>query len=1043
MSVGAYISGVKGKPGQLPPTVTYGGMNLVYPLEMPEIIRLVQDLTGYVPKVKLFRGATSGEFGDGMITIDRRIFKTPGLAAQVILHEIGHAADYFPHETLKRGNLLGHLLALHRFMRETWGNLSNKDLRAELIEVSKWWRPYDPVNDPPSYVKYRESARELYADAFSVMFNAPSELQARAPKFYKAFWENIDRRPPVKDALFSMLRLLSTGKVAVLEKRAQESEEMFFRGDEIFKRKVAEREARRRSFKGWWLELEQAFHDVFAPIIQKVIAAEKAGVNFAPSNDPRNIIEEARMVDNDNSRLLRRIFETVIQPIEDAGISVTQYGRYLMLRRIQAGDKGIPWPKGQTPETARIGLMKMRLDFGIDAMTRMERADKMFHDIVFEAVEEGVRVGSYNKQVFETTLKPNRDVYAAFAKLKHLQDFVPAGLKKLMGDFDEIANPFLSTVLKMISLNNLNAMQRMKNTTRDLLLNHFRGEIEEFQGKFIAPGVFTEPPPRADKGVLSMLENGRRAYYYVDPIIARVFERLTARQINPFLRVLDFVFRKIFYRSYITYSPSFLFFNPMRDFKRTWKNLPQGVSRWRLAKAYYDAFSEAVAHVRGMPGPLAREMMATYALGTPMESMASSHRSDPFADLMRRFHMLPDEQQWAFWDTVWGKPLRAVARGMEFFGQLQETLPKMAAYLITRKQLGMPVQPAAHHVRNFSGTPNVRKSGTAVQTMRALFPFYNVILQSWAADIKKMKPKSKSGWWFKWAISDGWFAIFTALASAGLLGLWLKELFGGISEYDKSNHNSIPVGTRKGGMFGRATTYLRFARDESSRLVSGVVYKVVRMLAGQSPESVSDLFEFGGGQVPTVNPAIKIPAYWAWAAAGGNPPDIFRGRPVMPKREYEAGGWHVAGSMARWTMHESGVDNWVAWNPNAETTTELVVSAIPGLKSFVKTSDFGYMEEQKAKMDAKEQARYQHLLGLPSNAQSLSLEWAALKNIDTHLRTAEQQTRYNRLNIWYNSVYRKEEEQIWNAMAAKNKAMADSARKILEIQSKPYEKTRR
>ena len=1042
---GGFVSGVSRMPGQLPVEVRYGGMELVHPMEMPEIVSLVRQLTGAFPKLRKFpsRGKmkTLGQFSDGMVTLDPMLFKNPAEAAAVLLHEVGHLVDYLPHETLKRGNLLGHLLALRGFLRGMSAGKSNKELREELLAVTQWWRPYDEVNDPPSYVKYRQSAEELYADAFSVLFNAPAELEARAPKFYKAFWTELDRRPPVKEALYNLVELLNRGKLSVLEMRAAQREAMFFKGDEILKGKAAEREQRRTSWKGYWLKLQQVVVDSNMPIVRKVQEAEARGVKFSASEDPRNILEEGLMKDNVNARFVRRMFEGVVQPIEEAGITVTQLGSYLFLRRITAGDRSdLANPLGTTPATARLDLLKMRLDLGMDAMTRMERAVEAFHSLVFEAVEEAVAVGSYNKRLFERTIKPQQDVYAAFAVLDYLDDYIPASVKKQVGTLKEVANPFTATVLKTVTLNNLNRIQRSKNATRDLLKHNFPGEIEKAEGRFLAPGVQARPLNRPDQAVLEILEDGRRAYYYVDPLIARAFDAMTPGEIAQVLKPFVWVFRKGFYRAYITYSPSFLLFNPQRDFKRAWRNLPAQVTRPQLVQYYTKVFRSAVSHVSGKPDDLAREMVANFALGTPFDALASQHRDDPFADIMRRFHMLPEAEQPKFWETHFGRPIKATADSVEFFGQLQETLPKMAAYRLLREHFGYTPAEAAREVRNYIGTPNVFVHGTGIKVIRAALPFFNVFVQGMRADIRKMRPKSQSGWLFKWAISDGWFAVFSALASAGLLGAALEELFGGISEYDKTNYNAVPIGLTQGGEMGSRTHYLRGGRDEASRVLSGMTYKLTRLLAGSSPEEVTDLLDFGAGQMPTVNPAVQIPIKWAQATTGKNPTDPFRGRPIMSRTEHGAGGVNRIKPMFKWTMKQTGMANFVGWNEHAETTTEMVMSAIPGIKSIYKVSDYGHREKQMADETADQAARFQHLLKLPDNARSLNLELNRLRGIDPQRRTPFQESRYMALGSWRNSTYRKYEELVWAAVQTGSQATAQFYRKELERQSKLYER---
>jgi hypothetical protein len=105
----------------------------------------------------------------------------------------------------------------------------------------------------------------------------------------------------------------------------------------------------------------------------------------------------------------------------------------------------------------------------MDKMTLLESAVKKFHDLVFEAVQEGVDVGVYNKDTYESTILPNRDSYAAFAVLDYLDEHVPAGIKKMVGTLKEVANPFTATVLKTVTLHNLISLQRSKMAARDLL----------------------------------------------------------------------------------------------------------------------------------------------------------------------------------------------------------------------------------------------------------------------------------------------------------------------------------------------------------------------------------------------------------------------------------------------------------------------------------------------------------------------------------------------------------------------------------------------
>lgn len=1024
-----------------------GGMQHVRPVEFPELVKLAKELMGSTPALKKFPKAAGmfyGRPGAPEIKLHPELFKSSADAAKVLAHEMGHLIDFLPDPdkfgnegTLKRGNVVGRLMTLRKFLKDTMGTLKNPELRDELLKVTQYWHPYNPATAPAHYVKYRESAVELYADALSVLFNSPGLLEQMAPKFYRAFWQNIDRKPDVKRALFDLQDFLSKGKINTLQQRAADIQEMFLKGEELLKRKAEERELRRTSWKSYWAEFKQQLFDKYQPVIDRAREVERKGGKIPPRQDPRNLIEEGLMTDNTNARFVKRMFEGVVKPVEDMGLSMEDLGQFLFLDRIRTGRSEIANPLGITPEAAREQMLKMRMDLGLNRMTLLQSAVQKFHDLVFESVREGVKVGSYNKETFSKVIEPNKDHYAAFAVLDYLEDYVPAGIREQVGTLKDIANPFTATVLKTITLNNLNAIQRAKNTTRDFLRSHFPAEIQPAPVKYGQ----SAPPAKQDRGIIRVLEDGEMKFYYVDPFIAEAFERGSPLGLERITRVLDFAFRKFFYPLFITYNPTFQFaFNPKRDFSRTWRNMPKGVGRIQMAKAYADVWKSAKSRAEGLPDNLATEMMANFAIGTPFDSFNQLHRDDQFADLLRRYHFLADEPTKSIWDSTVLKPVRAFGRWMEFYGMVLEGLPKMAAYKILTRDMGMAPKEAAGHIRNFAGTPNVFRKGKQVNAIRGVVPFFNVFLQGWRSDLQRMtSPKTAGGWWFKWAMNDGLLAVLTGLAVSGVLGAGLKSLFDGISEYDKTNYIVIPVGWTAGGDYGKKVTYIRIPRDESSRVLSGMVYKLFSVL-GANDKSMTELFDFGAGQIPSVNPAVQIPVKWSEYLSGDNPEDPFRGRPIIPSTEFEAGGLESLEPMALWTLQQSGASSWIHWNKNADTTTELTMSAIPGLNRLVKTSDYGYREQQMATEQKEDQKRAQHRLAMPDNVQKLLSEYFYLRGIDQTRRTPAQLTRYETLNVWYNSFYKPADESVVLANDAGEKDMAKALRKSLGEVSKSFEK---
>ena len=1042
MARGAFVSGAKTGPGKVPLTVTYGGMKFVHPLALPELVRLVRNLTGNVPAVRKLpqRGnqKTYGTFGDGMITLDPLIFKDPAQAGAVLAHELGHLVDYLPHETLKRGNLLGHLQALTGWLKQNFGALNNKELKNELLAVTKWWRPYDEANDPPTYVKYRQSPEELYADAVSVLFNCPAELEARAPKFYKAFWGALGQRPAVEASLFAIQDMLNTGMLHTAATREAELRENFRAGEAIWKNAVANRQKMAASFDGWWESLAQELYWEHYPMERRAATVEKRGVTLAPGKDPRHFLDDYGYRNTTVMAWGRHIFEKVLQPLEAAGLTIEDAGLYLFYKRIMDGDRAqLANSEGHTPDTARLGLLKMRLDLGMGKMTILEHHIQIFHDDVFKLAKQAVQCGAYNRQTFQTVIAPNRNSYATFAVLEYLDDYLPPGIQQQVGTLKATANSFPATILKSIGVINLIAAQQAKNKTVDFLQQYFADEITKAGD--------THPTVRKGKGIFKRLENGRPAFYYVDPYIAKEFEARPSTLLWSLVKPVDWAFRKLVYPFIITYNPAFLYMmQPGRDLQRTARNLP-GVRVTAAAQVpnYLRNLPNMPGRFNGQPSDIIREMEANLGIASPFDMITRGHRDDFMGDLMRKMSVLPSGTAKGFFNNPLLAPVRAVLDRMEFGGNVLIDLSKVAAYTQLRKQ-GLTPQQAAYWTRNYAGIPNLNKRGLLLKQVRALVPFWNVFLQGWRADAHlATDPTTRSGWWFRYMAGNGMLRCLIAAAAMGALSAALKELYDGIPSYDLANYLCIPIGWKAGGAFGRRVVYLRIPEDFTGRMIGGMISKGASHWSGRDA-NWGEMLSFGAGQFPEFNPAVTLPEQWAqFALAGHNPTDDFRGEPIISDKAFtvfKAGVSPVpaAGEMAHWTLNQSGVLNLFNYNPQANNTTELALSAVPGVNKFIKVSDGGFREAQRATQTEITAQRDMQELQLPAPVQALELEYWRLARINKDARTDAQNDRLSDLRLWYRNTYRPAMSDIGDAVADKNPAEAAALRSALDKDSAEY-----
>ena len=1070
-SVGLYRPNTRILPGRVP--VPMGGMAYVRPVEMPELVQLVKELTGKIPVLRRYRRALGRFYGGSMaIGLNPDIFQDPSAAAKTLAHEIGHLVDYLPTGTLKRGNLLGRLLTLNNFIKDSFGGVTvkAKEIRKELLRLTRYWKPYNPATDPPSYVKYRQSAKELYADALSVLLNSPGLLEKIAPKFYREFFTHLDRKPEVKAALIELQTLLAGGKLGVAAERAARLRAGFQQGEDIMKQAAEERAAKRRDWRGLWTELKQALFDANEPLHEKARALEKAGTPLPPARDPRLFMEEFDLAGNSTARLVDRIYRTVTLPVEAAGFTLDDLGEWMFLRRISGGDRApMANPGGMTPEAARLGLLRLRLQWGMDRVTALEAANKAFHDLVYDLAAEATEVGAYNRKTFEETITPNRDTYAAFGVLDYLQDYVPAGIKQQIGTLKDIANPFITTALKAVAMQNLISVQRAKWGAVEFLSSNFPGEIERSAGRMVADGIHLPPSVERGKGVLTVLDNGRPAYFIVDEPVARMFEHQAPGALERAMTVLTYGFRRVFYPMWITYNAAWQVANVARDFSRTQRNIYAMTGRKvgvvDVAKAYQEMFSTAVRRLRQDPAArqrlieqaranralgipqvlLDQEALAVFAVATPEASSPGGlvHRDDFVGDLLRRYRLLPEVRTTP--DIL--KPAVAVLDAIAFVTNLTEALPKLAGYHVLR-DLGVPVKGAAATVRNYVGTPNVHKRGLSINLVRPLVPFWNVFAQGMRSDAELFAggkgAKTAGTWWMRWAMFDGAWTVFTALAAAGLLGMALKRLFENASDYDRTNYHVIPVGSVIGGDFGERTAYLRLPRDESSRLLSGILYKSILTAAQKDPGQLAQVFDFGAGQVPTVNPLLSLASKWGTYLGGNNPTDPFRGRPIIPRDNWtadkEAPGPNSIGPMVRWSYNQTGLQDFFKYDPTENSGIQVTINSLPVIHRFLKVSDYGQREMQRTEQLAEDATRAQHRLELPENVRSLMLEYGTLSRMGEH-RTPVQESRYAMLGVWHAQVYRPIDDAI-KQVEKSDRGAADGLRKSLGEASKSFARPR-
>ncbi len=991
-SVGSVAKLGAGRPGKLPPTGNQGGT--VQPVEFPELVALAKRLTGTPKVVRAFRNpGKSGEFrSTGEIRLAARLF-TPGNEADLaatLAHEIGHLIDWLPDNVLKRGNLLGHLQTLRGFLKHTFsgplGDIKLADVRDELLTLSFAWRPLDP-NGSASYMAYRRSSKELYADAISVLLNDPGRLEAEAPRFYKEFFAALHKKPDVQAAFADLQALLNAPPEKVVETRRGAFRSMVESGDaRAAELKRASQKRLRDRGRDLWTALKLHTVNKDAPFTDRAKRLEKAGTRIPAPIDPRGLLDERRYVGGKLKAWVQRHVDPLKRQLEGLGIDWHTFGEALFYERIIAGDRSeLANPLGLSPETARRSYDDLKDK--LDPSQRQALADalSMYRKAVKAVARQAYDAGLFTDEQWDLIEK--NPAYATFQVIEHLDKAVTSRIKHQIGTLKDITNPANAMALKTLVTLRAIEHQQVKRAAF--------GFLEQFDPDAAKPaatkwnGKAHEPidPPR-DSGLalVTYFEKGQYVGKWVDPYIASSLENEQIGHNWAVIRILrsaNSVFRPLF----TGLNLGFQLFNLPRDFWRFYFNTPS-MSFGRALKRYYQG--AGLARVRAFGQPRATTAASRAAYEDLLQAQETGIFGQTFNDLAHGREIedtqiddilasaglgppsAPTSRLKRYQDVIW----RKVFEPLEKIGDYIETLPKAAAIEEFRRtpqgQRGAVRDlsaPTRSFIRRKVGSPDFKSGGTWTPVTNNVFLFSNAIIQGWRADLEvATDPTTRAGWWWKRAaVTFLPKALYAAalMAAAGAGGDdddkdlgWLKdigELLQNVSEYDLTNYMVLPLGRTADGK----TAYVRIPQDDTGRFLGGLFWKALHLAKGDDQDlsaMLRDVASYTSGQFPSVTPAIGVPVSIAEYVSGQNPYDAFRGRNVLTDDEQAARDSHTLKKFLGWEFQELG--GGIVWRfvpgesrPRQKDSLEgfldlPVVSNIAG--RVLRVSDFGQTEGLRA-----------------------------------------------------------------------------------------------
>lgn len=977
--------------------IRLGHFDQIKPIEFPELLEFAKELSGSDVFVKKFRTANGKFYGkNASIGLNTDLFKKDNLQQlqKTMAHEIGHLIDYLPEGTLARGNTLGRLAVLKGFHKDFFAGAgatrTNKEVTEQLWELSKYWKPIDEATAPKAFLQYRKSSAEIYADFISVLFNNPKLAGEIAPTAYNIFFEQLDKKPDVKKAYFELQDFLRNGE-KVVEARRDKVQNMFTVADQTAKERQnqLELEAEQKKKSLWFLF---KFQNVsrFEAIRERVKEQEKKGEYVNPDENPVYFLEESNYLGGKIKAVIDQRFNSIYEELQNNGMTWDDLGEIAFYERILKGDRGeVANPEGMQidfvqelydgftgvqpdPTNSERGTKSMRSQLGDEKFNRLKQLAQQYRDAIkdlyIDAHKEGIISDQSIKMIKES------DYYVPFKPIKYAGNKTSYTIKNKKGTLQPIENPANTGIEKVVSL--IRAMERNKvnQKTIQFLEKNFPSDLQEAKYAFNGKQRIALEPLDKNMRLVSYMEKGKMKSYYVDQYIGEAMKKTTVGGNNMMIEGLRFLNSGLFRPMFITFNLGFQSFNLIRDMTRFWKNIPN-MSLLKTMRLYAKSARGAKIRAFGLPKNPSKADKEAYDLINKLEEdriLALTYndiiKGEDIEDrqidkIMREVGVRETKATklgtlGSTFGLTKNTPIIKQALGIMSFiektGNLIETMPKIAGYYALEGK--MPPREMRSFIRRKVGSPDFLDGGKFKPVINEIFLFSNAIFQGIRADYEvATDPKTRSGYWWKTTQATLLPKILMALATAGLFGEYLKELFGKVSEYDKTNYTIIPIGKDENGK----AIYVRIPQDETGRLIGGIIWKLAGIT--QDPEKLGDLdtytnlLSYAGGQAPSVSPSITALYNVSSFVSGQNPYDFFRARPVLTDDQMLAGGWEKTKPFLAYMFENLGGSLFVKlyYNetvPKDPSLSERIVSlpiASNVAGRFVKVSDYGEKEKIK------------------------------------------------------------------------------------------------
>lgn len=765
-----------------------------------------------------------------------------------------------------------------------------QEMKNQLRPLIAWWRGTKEMEE------YFEPPAEMYAEALSVLLNNPAAVAKRAPAFYEAFFNYLERKPQVK-AIYSKIQddiksgQIYRDRVVNLRQSWADADDAGLKIEQMSaKMPMAERMD----------VVRLTFDRVFGPVYRRIKQAPDI-----PSEKVEKAIEDFIYRSTTHEHLLRQVNHQVLGQLHDHNLDWVDLGEYMFHQHVINNRENIASSQGFNPKASGERISEMAAELGAERFAALEFSRANLRSIYEEVVIRRLREADVLDPKL-LALISERAFYATMATVRNVGEVpvnsieaalqgryganVSARIYKQIGYLGDIKNPATATVQKGMSLTSMAYEQQAKREIVEFLLASGDTLVAEAPMRFT--GSRREPVEVVNDriGTLTFLHKGKVRAYYVPRAIYDAFEN--GSPVNSMIMAAIYKFVSPIKALYTELNYGFwpvAFYRDVAGFANRLPGASRLFGKGAFAKYAKDARQAAKASFTGAPNKLADEALRRQLVISRAQPRGESVADDALERTLLRFGI--DPESWRDENLTVGKKLVEAWSWYKRQGQINERTVKIAGMMHLDEHFPSMAEVIKQRIiHEAAGSPNFLQRPQAGPLLDLFFLFYNPAKEGWRAE--------KRAWQRDPASRFAKFALYTAAGSMVMYALEnglleeaigkkdsdeLREMYLSISEYDKTNYHIVPLGWYDKQQ--KKVLYLRIPLEESDRVMNGLLRK--SLTSGQGGQGI---LSYAGGQVPGMNPVLTaISNWWTFKVLGKNPYDSMRGREVIPQTVFEAG----------------------------------------------------------------------------------------------------------------------------------------------------------